>query len=297
MTHQGPILAATDFSAQARHAAERAAVLAQEVDTRLALLHVQPGEPLAQLRAWLGPGSAAERQVPEAASTLLAQLVGELGTRCPVPVDARLGYGAVLDEILREADACDARLIVTGARGTGFLRRLVVGSTAERLMRRTQRPLLVVRQMPHEPYRRVLVALDFSPWSREALALAMAVAPQARLVLLAAFEVPFEGRLQMAGVDAATIEAYRREARLDAMRRLQALAEEAGLPTTRWVPCVVEGDPSLRIVEAEQMQDCDLTVLGKHGRPVTADLLLGSVTKHVLAEGSADVLVSTAREA
>jgi nucleotide-binding universal stress UspA family protein len=35
-------------------------------------------------------------------------------------------------------------------------------------------------------------------------------------------------------------------------------------------------------------------VLGKHGQSATADLLLGSVTKHVLAEGSADVLVSTA---
>ena len=56
---------------------------------------------------------------------------------------------------------------------------------------------------------------------------------------------------------------------------------------------MVEGDASLRIVENEQSHDCDLVVLGKHGQSATADLLLGSVTKHVLAEGSADVLVST----
>ena len=49
----------------------------------------------------------------------------------------------------------------------------------------------------------------------------------------------------------------------------------------------------MRIVENEQSHDCDLVVLGKHGQSATVDLLLGSVTKHVLAEGNADVLVST----
>ncbi len=43
--------------------------------------------------------------------------------------------------------------------------------------------------------------------------------------------------------------------------------------------------------------DCDLVVLGKHGVSATADLLLGSVTRRVLAEGSVDVAVSTAHEA
>jgi nucleotide-binding universal stress UspA family protein len=60
---------------------------------------------------------------------------------------------------------------------------------------------------------------------------------------------------------------------------------------------VIEGEASQRIVEQEQERDCDLVVLGKHGQSATEDLLLGSVTKHVLAEGSTDVLVSTARSA
>jgi nucleotide-binding universal stress UspA family protein len=56
----------------------------------------------------------------------------------------------------------------------------------------------------------------------------------------------------------------------------------------------VEGDASQRIVEQEQGSDCDLVVVGKHGQTAAEELLLGSVTRHVLAEGSADVLVSTA---
>jgi pyruvate/2-oxoglutarate dehydrogenase complex dihydrolipoamide acyltransferase (E2) component len=71
---------------------------------------------------------------------------------------------------------CD--LLVLGARGTSFMRHLMLGSTAERLVRKSNRPLLVVRQPPHERYRRVIVALDFSPSSLAALELARAVAEQ-----------------------------------------------------------------------------------------------------------------------
>ena len=78
-------------------------------------------------------------------------------------------------------------------------------------------------------------------------------------------------------------------------RHPQVLA--LGLKPGAWTACVVEGDASLRIVEQEQEFGCDLVVLGKHGQSAAEDLLLGSVTRHVLDEGSADVLVSTAHEA
>ncbi|WPG40879.1 universal stress protein [Variovorax sp. EBFNA2] len=101
-------------------------------------------------------------------------------------------------------------------------------------------------------------------------------------------------------VDADIVEQYRRRTRAEATRQLHALAERSGLEPGGWEPCVIEGDPSQRLVEQEQVHDCDLVILvilGKHGRSATEDLLLGSVTKHVLAEGSADVLVSTRHEA
>ena len=188
-------------------------------------------------------------------------------------------------------------LLVMGARGAGFLRRMVLGSTSERLLRRTTRPILVVRQTPHEPYRRVLVALDFSPWAAHAITLARRVAPHARLLLVHAYQVPFEEKLRYAGVDAATIDLYRQQARADASQRLLALSRANGLQHTDWEAHVVEGEASLRILELEQEQDCDLVVLGKHGQSATEDLLLGSVSKHVLAEGSTDVLVSTGHAA
>ncbi|NTV95478.1 MAG: universal stress protein, partial [Thiobacillus sp.] len=45
------------------------------------------------------------------------------------------------------------------------------------------------------------------------------------------------------------------------------------------------------VLEQEELQAPDLIVVGKHGRHAGEELLLGSVTKHVLAEARCDVLV------
>lgn len=294
MTSQSLVLAATDFSPSARHAAERAARVAHETGAALALLHVLSGGSLAELRQWLGAGHALERQLQADTLAQLQQAAQALQLERQVPVRTLQSSGVAFEQIACEAERQDAAVIVLGARGMGFMRRLVLGSTSERLLRRSTRPLLVVRQMAHGPYRRALVAVDFSPWSQGAVQAVRQVAPGARLLLFSVFQVPFEDKLRFAGVDAATIEHYRRQARAQALQRLQALAQRFGLKTGEWEPQVAEGDASMRIVEAEHAQDCDLMVLGKHGLSATEELLLGSVTKHVLAEGNADVLVSTA---
>ena len=219
-------------------------------------------------------------------------MASELAGVKPVAFHVATAAGSVPDEIVRTADRMDARLLVLGAPAVGLLRRLVPGPMSQRLMHRTNRPLLVVRRTPRRPYRRVLVTVDFSPRSRSALMLARRVAPCAKLVILTVFQVPFEGKMRFAGVDDATTRIYRQRARAGARRQLQALAHEAGLSPSQWELRVVEGDASRHIVEQAQSHDCDLVVLAPHGRSAAEDLLLGSVTRHVLAEACVDVLVS-----
>ena len=293
MNQPRPILAATDFSPAGRHAADRASRLAHTTGSPLTLMHVLSGGGLQELRRWLGGDSAVEQQLHADAEQQLRQLADRLQATRHVPVRSVNASGAPTDEIVREADRLDAGLLVLGSRGLGFLRGLVLGTTTERLLRRTTRPVLVVRQTPHEAYRHVLLALDFSDWSAPSVEVARWMAPHAHFVLLNVFQVPFEGKLNFAGVNADTIDLYRCQARAEAMRQVHEFAAAAGFKAGHWQACIVEGDPWMRIVEQEQERDCDLVVLGKHGRSATEDLLLGSVTQLVLAEGSADVLVST----
>ena len=290
------ILIATDLSSPARRAADRAAQLARAAGARLQLVHALDAGAAAQLQQLLGVDTALEATLVEHTRAELETLAGELAALHHVEVEPTLMQGAVVGEISREAERTPADLVVVGARGTHFMRRLVFGSTAERLLRKTARPMLVVKQRAHEPYRRVLVALDFSAWSKPLIELARRVAPDAHLVLLSAYDVPYQSRMRLAGATDAKIEVYRERAQASAEQQLQALAGLAGLARTDWTPCLVHADPSLAIGEQEVEQACDLIVVGKHGRNVVEDMLLGSVTSHVLAESAADVLVSTSTE-
>ena len=179
-----------------------------------------------------------------------------------------------------------------GAKGESVIRHFVLGTTALRVLSTTRCPVLVVKQPPHEPYRRLLVPVDFSPSSLRAIRHARSIAPGAEVVLLHAFDVPFEGKLRYASVDDEVIHHYRIVAKQEATQKLQALRDLAGLSALGTRLLVLHGDPTFRIIEQEQECDCDLIVVGKHGESVLEELLLGSVTKHVLAESQGDVLVS-----
>ena len=287
------ILAATDISAHARHAVERAALVSKDTSTPLDLIHVANLAPLERLRQLMGATSDdMERRIVDAARARLHDLAASLQQRYGVSASTRVVVGALLTEIAREADGLAANLLVCGAKGESIVRPLLLGTTAMRLLSKTTCPALVVKQPPHESYRRLLVPVDFSSSSLRAIQHARAIAPQADIVLLHAFEVPFEGQLRYASVDDETINNYRMVARQEAAEKLGALREQTGLPAASTALVVLHGDPASRIIEQEQEQDCDLIVMGKHGESMLEELLLGSATKHVLALSQGDVLIS-----
>lgn len=287
------LLAATDLSAPARHAAERAALIAGETGAGLDLVHVLSLAPLEQLRRLLGDiAPDADRELLDAARREVRDIAAHLLHRRGIAAGVQVLTGPLLPALASQADAAISDLVVLGARGSSFMRHALLGSTAENMVSKACRPTLVVKQAAHEGYRNVLVPVDFSPGSAGALALARAVAPQARIVLLHVLELPFLGKLKFAGVDDEALIRYQVSARDEARGRLQALADGTGLPAGQVVGLLTEGDPAQHIVEQEQEQDCDLIVVGKHGSGMLEELLLGSVSRHVLGESQCDVLIS-----
>jgi nucleotide-binding universal stress UspA family protein len=293
MTTARMILAATDLSAPARHAVQRALLLASLAGSEIHIVHALELDALDSLRELLGANLSATKAAIEAdACERLAQLATNATDRRGIAAQTRVVAGAPLTVIAREADALDAGLLVLGARGESFLRHAMLGSTAARLLRKSvERPVLVVKQPPRGDYRNILVAVDFSPASLLAIGEARRWAPGADLVLLHAFELPYEGKLAFAGVEEQVIRQYINDGAEDRRKRLHELAASAGLASAGYLARVIHGDPSQQIIAMEQEYDADLIVVGKHGTHITEELLLGSVTKHVLAEAQGDVLV------
>lgn len=286
------IVAATDLSAPARHAVERAALVAGDCRAQLAVAHVTNLAPLAQIYRLLASDEQFEVPLTAQAEASMQQLAAALSQRFAIQPAISVMQGELLPSLLGYCATLPAELLVLGARGSSFMRHILLGTTAERLLRMAKCPLLVVKQPPHESYRRLLVAVDFSPAALPALHRAQAIAPQADLVLLHVYDVPFAGQLRYAGVDEVRIEHYRALARHAAEQKMDALLRSAGLDPTRTRVLILPGDASQRILEQEQEFDCDLLVVGKQGDGAIEALLLGSVTKHVLAESQGDVLVS-----
>lgn len=295
MTSAKTILVATDLSAPSRHAVERAFLLAASTDSELYILHAMELNALDSLREMLGDDVLAVKTALNSdAHARLEQLTGNAAIHRGVAARTCVAEGNPLATIAAEADALDAHLLVLGARGESFLRHALLGSTAARLLRKSsRRPVLVVKQAPHEAYRSVLIAVDFSPASLQAIRMARQVAPDADLVLLHAFELPYEGKLAFAGVDEDVIRRYVTTESEVRRKRLRDLAAAAGLEPIAYSGLVIHGDPSQQIIAMEQEYDADLIVVGKHGTHIAEEMLLGSVTKHVLAEAQGDVLVIT----
>ena len=289
------IVVATDFSSAARRAADRATLIARDQSLPLHLLHVVHGNLLDDMKAWLDNSNLWQvrmsQQTRKRLDDEVVRLLGEQGG--DLILLTHIAEGQPVSEICEQAEAVDAGLVVVGVRGTNPLHHLLIGTTSERLMGKTNVPLLAVRTEVGAPYQRVLVPLDFSRWSEQAVDVARAVAPGAHLVLMHSFSIPFEEKLRFAGVDDATLSHYRERARQDARDHLEALVDRHSLLPDQFTLSLTEGDAPMHILMQAGERACDLIVIGKHGRQAAEELLLGSVTRHVLAEAEVDVLVST----
>jgi nucleotide-binding universal stress UspA family protein len=137
---------------------------------------------------------------------------------------------------------------------------------------------------------RILIPTDFSDSADEALAYALTLAGQvgatARLVHV--FDDPDAVGLY-SEVYVPMPPETRAEILADVRRRLTARATAAGhesLPTE-----VLTGAPARAIVDAAKEHQCDLIVMGTHGRHGMAHLLLGSVAERVVRTAACPVLV------
>jgi nucleotide-binding universal stress UspA family protein len=288
-------LAVTDFSEGAWNAVRRAALLAAEQSGRLELLHVASGSSLRTLGGLLGmPTDIRERLMDEAHSTL-DDLAADVLRETGIDPDHQVRIGNPVDEILKASTEADV-LVLDAHRSSGLSDR-ILGTTAERVVRKSSRPVLVTERAPSEPYQHALVPVALGPSPAALLELAMLIAPGADITVFHAASVPYESRLHLAGVAGEEIERLRAETRLQALAEIDNLITSTG-DTTRLFRRSVEHGPASQPIlrKAEELQ-VDLIVMGKQGESTLEKMLLSNVTRHILAEASCDILVIGARSA
>ncbi|WP_187830457.1 universal stress protein [Siccirubricoccus phaeus] len=282
-TTPGKILLATDLSSRCDRALDRAAQLAGQWQARLLVLHaMDPAEAFLEARrldylpTW--------RRPPDPARLVEAQIRRDLREQPgDVAVRVETGMPAAVIEEVAQAEGCG--LIVTGVARDESLGRQLLGTTVDRLVRRSTIPILTVKSRLR-PYDEIVVATDFSDPSRQALEAAAKLFPRSAITLLHAFEMPFAGLLDRHDLGdrfrALEVEAC------DEFLAASALSEEV----RRRVRVLIEHGPPEAVIRAYlRERNVNLVVLGTHGRSAAFDILIGSTAKGILHSAPADVLL------
>ncbi|MDM0108964.1 universal stress protein [Variovorax sp. J22R24] len=267
------ILAITDFSEQADRGVERAAQLAVEHGATMKLM-------FAPANGDAPPADGACR---------LAHTARALSARLAITVRTANQTANTLQHVAEEAACAD--LLVLGYQRESALVTLLRGQAAERLTRLCRCPVLVTKLVPKKRYGRILVAVDFTPESRNLVRLACVLDADAEVELFHAISTLNEAKLRCAEASAQAVKAYRQECLRYARNRILGLTDSFDARRNRVMSKVSHGDPARQAAIQQEYVGADLLVVGKWRRPPLMEFLLGSVAQRVLCWATSDVLI------
>lgn len=293
MTHMKRILVATDYSENSRRAETRAAMLSVELKAeRLEIMAVQAAR--ASLPA--SAGSTAHAALDDSAFQPIAD--GEL-----VSMNLKLDYdgphcvrtlrvGKAASAIAERAEEIRADLTVVALQKPRLLPDFLRGSGHHDVVRLSNRPTLIVKQEPESPYERVVVAVDFSDESEQAARVALAMAPYAHFTFVHACHVMHEGIMRQAGLSPESINTERMRLCEQSHARLNQFVALLGPRRQLLSRAVQYGNVMPVLREHARRMDADLIAVGKTGRSLLEQMLVGSVTKRLIGETSCDLVVA-----
>lgn len=298
------ILVPVDFSAQSEQAGIIAIELASRHGAEVSLLHVDPFPGAAVVAVepvyippdlFNGLRADYDRRVDRELERLAAALAAHKAPEVALGTERRTS--SVHEGIIDFAAEWDADLVVMGSSGLSGAARLLLGSVADKVSRTAPCPVLITRavdqeQRPARPFQKILVGIDYSPFSGPVARLATSVAmSDAAIELVHVWAPPYISALNThlgGGQTAAWTEAIE-NARAAEAGRLEALRTELDLMGADLF--VAAGNVPGALLERAAEVGADLLVLGAHGRRDLGERLLGTTADRVLRHAEISVLV------
>jgi nucleotide-binding universal stress UspA family protein len=275
------ILLPTDFSAGAMGAGAYARALAHAAGAELHVIYADV------LHADSHAGVTDYPKTPESARVDLERLTAEAAARDQFDLDVKHAVArniSAAPAILEYAGDHDVDVIVMGTHGRRGVRRLLLGSVAEEVVRVSQCPVLTVRQPSEVPPMHVeigsiLVPIDFSIHSRNALHNATELARlfKSRLDLLHVVEETLHPAFY--GITVQSIYDVHPDIEERALAQMRGLVESTDVPATFEAR---PGSAANGIVEYAAERGSGLVVMGTHGLTGLDHFIMGSTTERVL---------------
>jgi universal stress protein E len=266
------ILVGTDLSARSDRAVERAVLLANSRSSVLTILHlIAPNLPTQNI----------DRQRDDANSQI-ESYVNSLPAAKTIKWEVQVALGKNIFDVPAVIEKSNVDLIVLGIH-RNETRRPFRGTTSERTIRHGNMPVLVVKKRPISPYRRVLLAVDFSECSSKLVNFAASFLPDAHFQLVHAYDTPDKAFL--------TDKAIRREVSESHHKQMECFLRDHCAPLQLEPTQIVRQGLARQVIfEEVRRHQPDLLMAGTHGRGAIGRAILGSVAEDLLNHMPCDVL-------
>ena len=290
------ILCPIDFSDASRHALAHAVGIGQWYGARITALNV--GSPMmillsppvlfTEFSGEVLPGNTNRQALEDRVRDWLSP-ARSAGLQTDIIVDE--GNPAAC--ILEHAASLPANLIVMGTHGRGGFDRLVLGSVAEKVLRKATCPVMTVPppavRTSKLPFAQLLCPVDFSDSSIAALRFAFSLAQEsnARLTLLHVFEWPSDEASARRVLETSE---FHRQWEVETRRQLEALMPDEVRNWCTPEPRLASGKAYQQILSLAASEHVDLIVMGVQGRNPLDLMLFGSTANQVVRQASCPVL-------
>jgi nucleotide-binding universal stress UspA family protein len=230
------------------------------------------------------------RRLDDAVRAFVAETLPDGG------VDVVIKDGLVVPEIVATARDMSADLIVMGTHGLSGFERMMLGSVAEKTLRKAPCPVLTIPHLAPEAatlpvtFRTILCAIDFSRPSMRGLEYALSLAQESggRLLLMHVLEGLPEEESRFA--THYNVLEYQHMREREAKEELAATIPEEARTWCETEVAVAHGKPYRELLRTAGERQPDLIVLGVQGRGAVDLALFGSTTQHVLRQALCPVL-------
>lgn len=294
------ILCPIDFSDASRHAVDHAIAIAGWYGSHVTALHVLQ-EPFVFEPPILFAERGGLKDLPASRELVWLRLNEWMKPAAAAGVtwDSRVDKGVPADCVLQYAHFLPADLIVIGTHGTSGFEHLVLGSVAEKVLRKAECPVLTVPPRAATasklPFKRILCPVDFSEPSIGAMHVALSLAEEsdADLTVLNVIDWPDDETFLVETFDSPDM---RLQLEAQAEQRVNALIPDDARVWSRPSAKVAIGKAYQQIVGTANDMSADLIVIGVHGRNAVDLTLFGSTTNQVVRRASCPVLTIRSTE-
>jgi len=264
------ILLPTDFSPTSQSAMEMAITVAKKFDSEIILLHVLPDIPKSKL---------VEDMLNKTAHDQFKTIRKKISRSRVKMAEPIIATGNHFDQIIQLAKKRDVNLIIMGSGEKEGSEKPELGNTAKKVIRKSGKPVWIMKRDMHSNIKRIICPIDFSEPSRRALnnAIHLARGFQAELTVMTVI-APLTNR--PLGLDVQLTSEQQMIAEEQTFR-FDNFLKKFDFHDVKLLMVIYQGKPYQEILKRLHVHKNDLLIMGTAGRTGFNRLLKGSVTEKV----------------